>query len=109
MGLGLPWTMADGKVVLLQHCGPVVKERGPRPHHLKPLERIVVGKYLEWHSHEVRPELGYRPHDSQALQFSGRDASLNAALEPTSEFPPRCVPGHAVACPRVVRVPLATG
>ena len=72
MGLGLSWTMADGKVVFLQCCGPAVKERGPCPHRLKPLECIVVGKYLEWHSHEVRPELCYRPYDSQALQFSGR-------------------------------------
>ena len=31
----------------------------------------MVSVYLEWHSHEVRPELGYRPHDSQALQFGG--------------------------------------
>ena len=64
--------MADGKVVLLQRCGAAVKERGPRPHRFKPLECVVVGKYLEWHSHEVRPELRYRPHDSQALQLSGR-------------------------------------
>ena len=69
--------MADGKVVLLQCCRPAVKERGPRPHRLKPLECIVVGKYLEWHSHEVRPELCYPPHDSQALQFSGRVGLLS--------------------------------
>ena len=31
----------------------------------------MVSIYLKWHCHEVRPELGYRPHDSQALQFSG--------------------------------------
>ena len=31
----------------------------------------MVSVYLKWHSHEVRPELGYRPHDSQALQLSG--------------------------------------
>ena len=31
----------------------------------------MVSIYLKWHSHEVRPELGYRPHDSQALQFGG--------------------------------------
>ena len=84
MGLGLPWTMADGKVVLLQRCGPAVKERGPRPHRLKPLECIVVSKYLEWHSHEVRPELGYCPHDSQALQFSGRVGLLSLVESPGS-------------------------
>ena len=27
---------------------------------------------LKWHRHEVRPEFGYRPYDSQALQFGGR-------------------------------------
>ena len=31
----------------------------------------MVGVYLKWHSHEARPELGHRPHNSQALQFSG--------------------------------------
>ena len=31
----------------------------------------MVSVYLKWHSHEVRPEIGYRPHDSQALQFGG--------------------------------------
>ena len=31
----------------------------------------MVSIYLKWHSHEVRPELGYRPRDSQALQFGG--------------------------------------
>ena len=31
----------------------------------------MVSIYLKWHHHEVWPELGYRPHDSQALQFSG--------------------------------------
>ena len=31
----------------------------------------MVSIYLKWHSHEVLPELGYRPHDSQALQFGG--------------------------------------
>ena len=31
----------------------------------------MVSIYLKQHSHEVRPELGYRPHDSQALQFGG--------------------------------------
>ena len=31
----------------------------------------MVSIHLKWHSHEVRPELGYRPHDSQALQFGG--------------------------------------
>ena len=31
----------------------------------------MVSIYLKRHSHEVRPELGYRPHDSQALQFGG--------------------------------------
>ena len=76
--------MADGEVVLLQRCGPAVKERGPRPHRLKPLECIVVSKHLKWHSHEVRPELGYRPHDSQALQFSGRVGLLSLVESPGS-------------------------
>ena len=48
-----------------------VVECRSRPHRLEPLERIMVSVYLKWHSHEVRPELGYRPHDSQALQFGG--------------------------------------
>ena len=84
MGLGLPWTMTDGEVILLQCCGPAVKERGPRPHRFKPLECIVVSKYLKWHSHEVRPELGYRPYDSQALQFSGRVGLLSLVESPGS-------------------------
>ena len=29
VGLGLPWTMTDGEVVLLQRCRPAVKERRP--------------------------------------------------------------------------------
>ena len=29
----------------------------------------MVSIYLKRHSHEVRPELGYLPYDSQALQF----------------------------------------
>ena len=37
----------------------------------------MVSIYLKWHSHEVRPELGYRPHDSQALQFGGRVGFLS--------------------------------
>ena len=84
VGLGLPWTMTDGKVVLLQRCRPAVKERRPRPHRLKPLECVVVSVYLEWHSHEVRPELGYRPHDSQALQSSGRVGFLSLVESPGS-------------------------
>ena len=64
VGLGFPWAMTDGKVILIQRCRLVVKERGPSPHRLKPLECVVVSEYLKWHSHEVRPELGYRPHDS---------------------------------------------
>ena len=31
----------------------------------------MISIYLKWHSHEVWSELGYRPHDSQALQFDG--------------------------------------
>ena len=31
----------------------------------------MVSIYLKRHSHEVRPELGYHPHDSQVLQFGG--------------------------------------
>ena len=44
----------------------------------------MVSEYLEWHSHEVRPELGYRPHDSQALQFSGRVGLLSLVESPGS-------------------------
>ena len=84
MGLGLPWTMADGEVVLLQRCGPAVKERGPPPHRLKPLECIVVSKHFKWHSHEVRPELGYCPYDSQALQLSGKVGLLSLVESPGS-------------------------
>ena len=58
VGLGLPWTMMDSRTP------PAVKERGPCPHCLEPLERIVVCEDLKWHGHEVWPELGYRPHDS---------------------------------------------
>ena len=76
--------MTNGEIVLLQRCGPAVKECGPRPHRFKPLECIVVSKYLKWHSHEVRPELGYRPHDSQALQFSGRVGLLSLVESPGS-------------------------
>ena len=82
VGLGLPWTMTDGEVALLQCCQPAVKEWRSRPHCLKPLECIVVSVYLEWHSLEVRPELGYRPHDSQALQFGGRVGFLNLVEGP---------------------------
>ena len=82
--LGLPWMMTDGKVVLLQCCRSAVKERRPRPHCLKPLECVVVSVYLKWHSHEVRPELGYRPHDSQALQFGGRVGFLSLVESPGS-------------------------
>ena len=84
VGLGLPGTMMDGEVVLLQRCRPAVKERRPRPHCLKPLELIVVSVYLEWHSHEVRSELGYCPHDSQALQFGGRVGFLSLVEGPGS-------------------------
>ena len=48
-----------------------MEERRSRSHRLEPLERIMISIYLKWHFHEVWPELGYRPHDSQALQFSG--------------------------------------
>ena len=76
--------MVDGKVVLLQRCRPAAKERRPRPHRLEPLECIVVGKYLEWHSHEVGPELCYRPYDSQPLQFSGTVGLLSLVERPRS-------------------------
>ena len=72
VGLSLPRTMTDGKIILLQSRRPAVKERRSRPHRFEPLERIMVSIYLKWHSYfEVRPELGYYPHDSQALQFGG--------------------------------------
>ena len=71
VGLNLPRTMTDGEIVLLQRRRPAVKERRSCPHRLKPLERLMVSIYLEWHSHEARPELGYRSHDSQALRFGG--------------------------------------
>ena len=32
----------------------------------------MIRKYLKWHGHEVRTELGDCPHNRQALQFSGR-------------------------------------
>ena len=44
----------------------------------------MVSKHLKWHSHEVRPELGYLPHDSQAVQFSGRVGLLNLVESPGS-------------------------
>ena len=76
--------MTDGEVVLLQRCRPVVKERRPRPHCLKPLECIVVSVYLKWHSHKVRSELGYCPHDSQARQFGGWVGFLSLVEGPGS-------------------------
>ena len=42
----------------------------------------MVSVYLEGHSHEVRPELGYHPHDSQALQFRGRVGLLSLVESP---------------------------
>ena len=71
VGLNFTRTMTHGEVVLLRGCRPAVEERRPRAHRLEPLERIVVRKYLEWHGHEVRTELGDCPHNRQALQFSG--------------------------------------
>ena len=71
VGLSLPRTVADGEIILLQRRRSAVKKRRSRPHCLEPLECIVVSIYLKWHCHDVRPELGYRPNDSQALQFSG--------------------------------------
>ena len=44
----------------------------------------MVSVYLEWHSHEVRSELGYLPHNSQALQFSGRVGLLSLVESPGS-------------------------
>ena len=44
----------------------------------------MVSVYLEWHSHEVRPELGYHPHDIQALQFGGRVGFLSLVESPGS-------------------------
>ena len=44
----------------------------------------MVSVYLKWHGHEVRPELGYRPHDSQALQFGGREGFLSLVEGPGS-------------------------
>ena len=44
----------------------------------------MVSEHLKRHSHEVRPELGYRPHDSQALQFSGRVGFLRLVESPGS-------------------------
>ena len=64
--------MMDGKVVLLQRCGPAVEERRPHPHCFEPLECVVICVNLEWHRHEVWSELGDHPYDSQALQFGGR-------------------------------------
>ena len=44
----------------------------------------MVSKHLKWHNHEVRPELGYCPHDSQALQFSGKVGLLSLVESPGS-------------------------
>ena len=44
----------------------------------------MVSKHLKWHSHEVGPELGYRPHGSQALQFSVRVCLLSLVESPGS-------------------------
>ena len=37
----------------------------------------MVSAYLKWHSHEVRPDFGYRPHDIQTLQFGGQVGFLS--------------------------------
>ena len=63
--------MPHSKVILLQRCRPAVEECGPCAHCLQPLESIVIREYLEWHSHEVRAELGDCPRNRQALQFGG--------------------------------------
>ena len=53
VGLGLPRTMADGEIILLQRHRPAVKEHRSRLHCFEPLEYIVVSIYLKWHRHEV--------------------------------------------------------
>ena len=72
MSLNFARMMSYSEIVLLQSSRLAVEERRPCTHRLKPLERVVVRVYLEWHSHEVWPELGDCPHNRQALQFSGR-------------------------------------
>ena len=84
MGLGLPWAMSDGEVVLLQCCRPAVKGCRPSPHRLQPLEGIMVCKYLEWHSHEVRSELSHSPDNGQTLQFGGGIGLLSLVERPRS-------------------------
>ena len=42
----------------------------------------MVGEYLKWHSHEIRPEFGHRPDDGQALQFGGGIGLLSLVEEP---------------------------
>ena len=37
MGLGLPWTMLNREVVLLQCCRPAMEECRPSSHRLQPL------------------------------------------------------------------------
>ena len=71
MGLGLPWTMLDREVVLLQCCRPAVEQCRPGAHCLQPLQGIVIRIYLEWHGHEVGTELGHSPYNGEAFQFSG--------------------------------------
>ena len=44
----------------------------------------MVSVCLEWHSHEVRPELGYCPDDSQALQLGGWVGFLSLVESPGS-------------------------
>ena len=48
-----------------------MEKRGPRPHSLEPLQRVVVRIYLEWHGHEARSELCNGPPNSEAFQLSG--------------------------------------
>ena len=71
MGLRLPKSKLYCKVVLLQLCWPAVEERGPCPHCLEPLQRVMVRINLEWHSHEARTELHNGPDNSETFQFSG--------------------------------------
>ena len=78
----------------------------------------MVSVYLEWHSHEVRPEFGYCPHNSQALQFGGRvgflslveglgsaaDDALLAILDLGQDSPEACGGGVGVEAEGLAKV-----
>ena len=87
-----------------------MEERGSHPHHLEPLQNVVVRVHVEWHSHQVRTELRNCPDDGETLQLSGGVGLLGLVERPrrTTDdaflaFPDLCQ-YCADACSRRVRI-----